>query len=179
MALDMANSDASSAKVRVLVSFYLLAADDTSSFSARTFAIMSQREIQCSAKRWRTQRPVQHITGLAGIVKSKGLREKPEMVIIISCSFIVLRYKTLFLSCRSLYKRRAHSKYYSKGWICISRLLAFVIFWIENGILVVCWNPHSTPSTMFAYVAGSSGHLGESRFLAYFLCCMMLWTFLM
>ena len=43
MALGMANSAASSAKVRILVSFYLLANDDTSSFSARTLAIMSQR----------------------------------------------------------------------------------------------------------------------------------------
>ena len=38
MALDMANSDPSSAKVRVFVSFYLLAKDDTSIFSARTSA---------------------------------------------------------------------------------------------------------------------------------------------
>ena len=42
MTLDMANSDASSATVRVLVSFYLVATDDTSSSNTsntRTSAI--------------------------------------------------------------------------------------------------------------------------------------------
>ena len=43
MALDMANSDASSATVRVLVSFYLVANDDTCSFSARTSVIHKKK----------------------------------------------------------------------------------------------------------------------------------------
>ena len=43
MVLDMANSDASSAKVRVLVSFYLVATDDTSSSNARTSAIHKEK----------------------------------------------------------------------------------------------------------------------------------------
>ena len=43
MVLDMANSDASSAKVRVLVSFYLVATDDTNSSNARTSAIHKEK----------------------------------------------------------------------------------------------------------------------------------------
>ena len=43
MVLDMANSDSSSATVRVLVSFYLVATDDTSSSSARTSAIHKEK----------------------------------------------------------------------------------------------------------------------------------------
>ena len=43
MALDMVNGDASSAAVRGLVSFYLVAADDTSSSSARTSAIHEEK----------------------------------------------------------------------------------------------------------------------------------------
>ena len=42
MVLDMANSDASSAKVRVLVSFYLVATDDTSC-NARASAIHKEK----------------------------------------------------------------------------------------------------------------------------------------
>ena len=41
-------------------------------------------------------------TGLAEIAKSKGLGEKPEVMIVISCSFIIPGYKKLFLFCRNL-----------------------------------------------------------------------------
>ena len=51
MALDMVNGDASSATVRDLVSFYLVATDDTSSSSARTTVIHKGEFMQCSAKR--------------------------------------------------------------------------------------------------------------------------------
>ena len=71
MVLDMANGDASSATVRVLVSFYLVAINDTSSSSEPRRSI---QKIQCSAKRRRTQRSVQFrealktFTGVAEII---------------------------------------------------------------------------------------------------------------
>ena len=55
--LDMANSDASSAAARGLVSFYIVATDDTSSLAPEPRR-SPQREIQCSVKRRWTQRPV-------------------------------------------------------------------------------------------------------------------------
>ena len=56
-------------------------------------------------------------TGLAEIAKGKGLGENPEMAIVISCSFVIPKYKKLFLFCRNLYnvKTRINSKYQSKG----------------------------------------------------------------
>ena len=43
MALAMANSDVSSAIVKVLVSFYLVATDDTSGSGTRTLAIHKEK----------------------------------------------------------------------------------------------------------------------------------------
>ena len=67
MALDMANSDVSSATVRVLISFYLVTTEDTKPYiteSTKPYITEPRRstnlrEIQCSAKRRRTQQPVQ------------------------------------------------------------------------------------------------------------------------
>ena len=46
-------------------------------------------------------------TGLAKIAKNNGLREKPEVMIVISCSFIILRYKKLFLFVGTLTEKHA------------------------------------------------------------------------
>ena len=86
MALDMANSDASSATVRVLVSFYLAATDDTSSSSARTSAIHKEKfNVPLSGDELKDLfNFVKHLktfTGLAEIAKSKGLGENPEVTI--------------------------------------------------------------------------------------------------
>ena len=59
MALDMANSDARSATVGVLVSFYLVATEDTSSSSARPSAIHKEKfNVMLSSGEY-TERPVQ------------------------------------------------------------------------------------------------------------------------
>ena len=106
MALDMANSDASSATVKDLVSFYLVATDESSS-SARTSAIHKEKfNVPLSGDEANDlSNIVKHLktfTELAEIAKSKGLREKPEVMIAMSCSFILLRHKKLFLFCRNL-----------------------------------------------------------------------------
>ena len=84
MAPDMANSDTSSATVRVLVSYYLAATDDTSSSSARTSAIHKEKlNVPLSGDEHKDQfNFVKHsktFTGLAEIAKSKGLGENPEV----------------------------------------------------------------------------------------------------
>ena len=89
MVLDMANSDASSATVRVMVSFYPMIPDDTCSSSARTLAIHKEK----------LNAP---ISGDEHNAKSKCLGGKPEVTITISCSFIILRYTKLFLFWRNL-----------------------------------------------------------------------------
>lgn len=85
MALDMANSDSSSSTVRVLVSFYLVATENTCSI--RTSAIHQENSMfpmKFYVWRW-TQRPLQlckdfkPFTGLAEIAKNKGLRDNPEI----------------------------------------------------------------------------------------------------
>ena len=83
----MAKSDASSSTtctVRVLVSFYLAATDDSS--SARTSPIYKEKfnvppscdehkDLFSFVRHWKT------FTGLAEIAKSKGLGENPEVTI--------------------------------------------------------------------------------------------------
>ena len=109
MVLDMANSDATSATVKVLVSFYFVLTDESSS-SARTSAIhkgklnagvpLSGDELNVLSS------IVKHLktgfTGLAEIAKGKRLGEKPEVMIVISCSSSILTHKKLFLFCRNL-----------------------------------------------------------------------------
>ena len=101
MALDMANSAASSAAVRVIVSFYLVATDE-SSFSA-TLAIHKEKfSVLLNGDEpndlFKIMKLLITFTGLAEIAKSKGLGENPEVMIVISCSFIILRYKKLFFA---------------------------------------------------------------------------------
>lgn len=102
MALDMANTDASSATVRVLVLFYLLGTDDTPCSSARTSAIHKAKlnvplhgdehnDLFNFVKHFKA------FSGLAEIPKSNYLGENPEVTIAISCSFIIMRHKKLFL----------------------------------------------------------------------------------
>ena len=84
MALDMANNDASSAKVRVFVSFYLAATDDTYSFTARTWAIHKEKfNVPLSGDEhkdlFNSVKQLKTFTGLAEIAKSKGLGENPEV----------------------------------------------------------------------------------------------------
>ena len=80
MALDMANSDASSATVKVVVLFYVVAPDDSSS-SARTLVIHKEKfnvllrgdehnDLSNIMKHLKT------FTGLAEIAKGKGPGEK-------------------------------------------------------------------------------------------------------
>ena len=88
MALDMANSYTSSATVRIMVSYYLVATDDTCSSSARTLAIHKEK----------LNVP---LSGDEHNAKSKCLGEKPEVTIAISCSVIILSYAKLFLFCRN------------------------------------------------------------------------------
>ena len=103
MALDMANNDASSAIVKVLVSFHLVTTDESSS-AARTSAIQKEKfNVSLSGDEPNDlSNIVKHLTlkGLAEIAKSKGLEENSEvmhMIVLISCSFIILRYKELHI----------------------------------------------------------------------------------
>ena len=83
----MANSDASSSTtctVRVLVSFYLAATDDSS--SARTLNIHKEKfKVPLSGDEnkdlFNFGRHLKTFTGLAEIAKSKGLGENPEVTI--------------------------------------------------------------------------------------------------
>jgi len=84
MALDVANSDASSSTVRVLVSFYLAAIDDTS--SARTSAIHKEKfNVLLRGDQQKDlfdfMRYLKTFTGLAEIAKSEGLGENPDITI--------------------------------------------------------------------------------------------------
>ena len=89
MALDMANSDASSAKVRVLVSFYLLVTDDNSSFSARTSAIHTEKfNVPLSS-----DGPCNYLFNISlgyQELLSKALAEKPEIRVELSESRLTL-----------------------------------------------------------------------------------------
>ena len=92
---------ASSATVKVLVSFYLVPTDKSGS-SARTSAIHKVKFNVLPSGDEPTglfRNMVKHLkafTGLAEIAKSKGLGEKPKDMMVISCSFIILRYRKLF-----------------------------------------------------------------------------------
>ena len=100
MALDVANSDASSVTVRVSVLFYLfVATDDTSSSSARTPAINGKEKfnVPLSDDLFNFVKHLETFTGLAEIVESKGLGDTPEVTMAISCSFVILSYTNLFL----------------------------------------------------------------------------------
>jgi len=78
MALDMANSDASSATVRVLVSFYLAATDNTSNSSAihkEKFNVPLSGDEHKNL--FNFVKLLKTLTGLAEIANSKCLEEKP------------------------------------------------------------------------------------------------------
>ena len=106
MVLDMANSDASSAILRVLFLFDLVATDNTSSSSSITSAIHKEKcNILLSGHEHDLFNFVKHLktfTWLAEIAKTKSFGENPEVTIAISCYFITLMYKKLFLFCRNL-----------------------------------------------------------------------------
>ena len=88
----MANSDASSATVKVsVVSFYLVATDESSS-SARTSAIHKEKfNVPQSGDEpnylFNFVKHLKTFTGLAEIAKRKGLEENPEITIVISCPY--------------------------------------------------------------------------------------------
>ena len=99
MALDMANSAASSAAVRVIVSFYLVATDDTSSSSARTSAIHKVKiNVPLSGDEHRDLFKAQN----PSLSQLKSLRvkapEKPprSRLSYPTPAFIILRYTKLF-----------------------------------------------------------------------------------
>ena len=101
--LDMANSYASSATVRGMVSFYPVDTDDTCSSSGRTSAIHTEKfNVLLSGDEhndlFNFVKHLKTFTGLAEITKSKYLRENPEVRIAISCSFIILRYTLSYFS---------------------------------------------------------------------------------
>ena len=94
MALDTANSYASSATVRVTVTFHPVATNDT--LSARTSAIHKEKSNvpltgDAHNDLFNFVKHLKTFTGLAEIAKSKCLGENPEVTIAISCSFIILR----------------------------------------------------------------------------------------
>ena len=105
MALDMANRDASSATVKVLVWFYLGPTDQSSS-RARSSAIHKEKfNVPLSVDEpIDLSNVVKHLktfNELAEIAKSEDLGEKPEVVIFISWVFIIPGYKKLVF-CRNL-----------------------------------------------------------------------------
>ena len=105
MALDMTNSHATSATLRVMVSFYPVATDNTCSSSTRTLAIHKEKfNVQLSGDEHNNLKHLKGFTGLPEIAKSKCLGEKPEVTIAMSCSFIILRYTKLFLFYRRKFK---------------------------------------------------------------------------
>ena len=86
----MANSDANSATVRVLVLFYLMATDDTSSSGTRTLAIHKEKfNVPLSSEEhnhlFNFMKHLKTFTRLAEIAKSKHLGENPQVKIAISC----------------------------------------------------------------------------------------------
>ena len=96
----MANSDTCSGTKKVLVSFHLVATDESSS-SARTLAIHKEKfNVPLTGDEpndlYNIMKHLKTFTGLAEIAKSKGLGEKSEVMIVISCSFIILRYEKLY-----------------------------------------------------------------------------------
>ena len=113
-------------------------ATDESCSSAKTLAIHKEKfnvllsgdepnDLSNIAKHFKT------FTGLAEIAKSKGLGEKPEVMIVILCSFIIPEYKKLFL--QEPLKTRVNSKYQSKGPIYTLHLLSFVEIRLFNVFL--------------------------------------------
>ena len=88
MVLNMANSDASSATVRVLVSFYLVTTVVTSSSSASTSAIHTEKfNVPLSGDvhngLFNFVKHLKIFTGLAEIATSKGLGENPVCHIVL------------------------------------------------------------------------------------------------
>ena len=94
MALDMADSYASSATVRVLVSFYLVLTDNTSTSSARTSAIHKEKfNVALSGKEhneaFNVVKHLKTFIGLAKVAKNKSLGEIPEVTI---CHIMLFHY---------------------------------------------------------------------------------------
>ena len=157
----MANSDASSCAtctVRVLVSFYLAAPDDSS--SARTSPIHKEKfNVPLSGDEHKDLfnfvRHLKTFTGLAAWtwrrqcnpprrrgrgcscklpIKDSAHAYRTTDHAFLSCSFFILRYKKLFLFAEAL-KTRVNSKYQSKGSTHILHLLAFVEIRLINVFL--------------------------------------------
>ena len=120
MTLDEANSYASSATVRVMVSFYPVATDDICSSSTRTSAIHKEKfNVPLSRDEnddlFNFVKHLKPFTGLAGIAKSKCLGGNPEVTVAISCSFIVTQvHKAISFLLEALTTLK-NSKYQSKG----------------------------------------------------------------
>ena len=70
-----------------------------------------------------TVKHLKTFTVLAEMTNSRGLREKPEVMIVVSFSLIILSY---FFA--GTFKTRVNSKYQSKGAVYTSHLLSFVEF---------------------------------------------------
>ena len=157
----MANSDASpctTCTVRVLVSFYLAAPDDSS--SARTSPIHKEKfNVPLSGDEHKDLfnfvRHLKTFTGLAAWTwrrrcnppgrrgwgcscilpfKDSAYAYRTTDHAFLSCSFFIQRYKKLFLFAQAL-KTRVNSKYQSKGSTHILHLLAFVEIRLINVFL--------------------------------------------
>ena len=100
MSLDIANSDASSVTERVLVSFYLVATDNTSCSSARTSAIYKEKfSVPLSGDEhnnlFNVVKHLKTFIAFSKIANSKSLEKtRRSCRIATSCSFIILRYKS-------------------------------------------------------------------------------------
>ena len=99
----MANSDASSATVRVLVSFYHVATVDTSSSSASASAIHPEKfNVPLSSDVYNGLfnfvKRLKIFTGLAEIAKSKGLGGNPVCYIVL---FHHNEVQNVFLFCKN------------------------------------------------------------------------------
>ena len=120
-----------------VISFYLVATVESSS-SARTSAIHKEKfNVSLSGDEpidlSNVVKHLKNFNELAEITKNKGLGEKPEVMIVILCSFIIPEYKKLFL--QEPLKTRVNSKYQSKGPIYTLHLLSFVEIRLFNVFL--------------------------------------------
>ena len=105
---------------------------DESSSRVRTSAIHKEKfNVRLSGNESidlsNTVKHLKTFTVLAEMTNSRGLREKPEVMIVVSFSLIILSY---FFA--GTFKTRVNSKYQSKGAVYTSHLLSFVEIRIFN-----------------------------------------------
>ena len=135
-----------------VISFYLVATVESSS-SARTSAIHKEKfNVSLSGDEpidlSNVVKHLKNFNELAEITKNKGLGEKPEVMIVILCSFIIPEYKKLFL--QEPLKTRVNSKYQSKRPIYILYLqvingFKYCFFLKKPALAVVNDHKHKKP----------------------------------